>query len=101
MVAADTGDHAEYRGEARGQLAGREDPGGEGTRLGAGRAVRAAWMPCQHMDVSECPYIPTALVLPDVSETPGTPGTGGGGVDRRKMKQRSNVRERRLQNLRA
>ena len=58
-------------------------------------------MPCQHIDVPECPYIPTALVLPGVSETTGTLGTGGGGVDRRKMKQRRNVRERRLQNLRA
>lgn len=76
-------------------------PGGEGTRLGAGRGVRIAWIPSQHMDVSECPYIPTVLVLPSVSETTGTPRTGGGGVDRRKMKQRSNVRERRLQNLRA
>lgn len=80
--------------------------GGQGTRLGTGRDVRMAWIPFQHRDGYKCHTFP---LHPHYSGPPRyfwylcpteTTGTEEG-IDRRKMKQRSNVRERRLQNLRA
>lgn len=58
MAAADKGDQAEYRGEARIQLPGRENPGRRRDQAGGRQGYQNSLDTFQHMDVSECPYSP-------------------------------------------